>query len=117
MPNSRPTTSADKLTSCILAEDPDFLDIVQDFVRGLDVRFQELQSAYERLDWAELRMLAHRLKGAGASYGYPDLTRLAAHLESSFKAERADDFADRLRELRTLADAARRGLPGAVTQE
>lgn len=113
MPHAPSPINVDKLTSCILAEDPDFLDIVQDFVRGLDVRFQELQSAYERLDWAELRMLAHRLKGAGASYGYPDLTRLAAQLESNFRAERADDFADRLRELRALAEAARRGLPTA----
>lgn len=70
------------LRSTLLATDPDLLDLVRDFVLGLDRRISDMQQARSAGDWIRLRSLAHQLKGAGGSYGYPDLSDLAAQLES-----------------------------------
>ena len=44
-------------------------------MRGLPGRMEEIREAFEKLDWQQLSLLAHRLKGASGSYGYPDLER------------------------------------------
>lgn len=101
----------DKLTSDLLQSDPDLLDIVQEFVDTLHARIAELQAAYSTQNWDTLTMLAHRLKGAGGSYGYPDISELGATMEQQFKAHSAAAFQSWITQLETLASAARRGLP------
>ena len=70
----------------------------------------ELRDALEALDWERLEMLAHRLKGAGGSYGYPDLSGVAARMERDCKARRSDGLDDRMRVLEQLTAAAHAGL-------
>ncbi len=93
-----------------LADDPDMRDLVEEFVGGLTTRVSELRDAFARHDWDLLRTLAHRLKGAGGSYGYPDLSHLGATMEDQFKKQQAEQFADWVRQLDSLAAAARAGL-------
>lgn len=100
----------DKLVSQLLTDDPGLRDIVEEFIAGLDRRLDELQSAYEALDWEQLAMLAHRLKGASGSYGYPELSTLAAEMEAAFRAQHAENFQEWLDRFRGLVDAARAGL-------
>ena len=102
--------SDNRLISQLLLEDADLRDIVEQFVDGLSGRINELKAAYERLDWDALRTLAHRLKGAGGSYGYPELSRIGAHMEENFKAQCAGDFALWIKELEELTAACRSGL-------
>lgn len=71
------------LHSTLLAADPELFDLVRDFVQGLDRRVSDMQHARNAGDWIRLRSLAHQLKGAGGSYGYPDLSELAGRLESA----------------------------------
>jgi HPt (histidine-containing phosphotransfer) domain-containing protein len=106
------TPSKGKLVSELLYEDPDLHDVVEEFVAGLSGRIAELRRAYKRLDWEQLRTLAHRLKGAGGSYGYPDLSRLAARMEQDFMAHQADTFDACMRKLEELIAAAHAGLQG-----
>ncbi|TWT45620.1 Hpt domain protein [Phycisphaerae bacterium RAS1] len=98
------------LVSQLLAEDADMRDIVEEFVAGLDARVAELRAAYDRLDWDNLAMFAHRLKGAGGSYGYPDIGRIGAALEADFRVRRGDNFGAAIAELDELVRAARAGL-------
>ncbi|MBI5863484.1 MAG: Hpt domain-containing protein, partial [Planctomycetes bacterium] len=79
------TPSSHPLVSQLLADDPDLRDIVVEFVDGLSTRIAELNSAHEKLDWERLKTLAHQLKGAGGSYGYPDITTLGAEMETAFR--------------------------------
>lgn len=98
------------LVSQLIMEDPTMKDLVEDFVEGLPNRLADLRGAMEQLNWDELRLLAHRLKGAGGSYGYPQISEVAAHMEKGFRNQTVDDFADCARQLEELVAAARAGL-------
>ncbi len=99
-----------KLFSQLLLEDADLRDVVEQFVAGLTARLDELRQAHERLDWDQLAMLAHRLKGAAGSYGYPDISKLCADMEHRFRQHQAEDFGRFLHELTGLTAAAHAGL-------
>ena len=62
-----------RLVSQLVIEDPEMIDVVEEFVGELPNRITEMQNAHRELDWELLRTCAHRLKGAGGSYGYPIL--------------------------------------------
>ena len=102
--------SPKKLFSQLLREDPDLRDIVEEFVRGLPGRMEEIREAFDKLDWQQLSMLAHRLKGASGSYGYPDLSTLAAAMERGFKAQQAEELGQWMERFEGLVEAARAGL-------
>ena len=99
-----------KLVSQLLLEDESLRDMVEEFVANLEKRVKELQHAYEKLDWQQLTMLAHRLKGAAGSYGYPDISQVCATMERNFTAHQADAFAAWAAELERLVQGARQGL-------
>jgi HPt (histidine-containing phosphotransfer) domain-containing protein len=99
-----------KLVSQLLLEDADLRDIVEEFVGGLESRLGELKEAHQKLDFEMLTTLAHRLKGAAGSYGYPEISRLCAAMEQKFASHQADAFATYWMELTGFAEAARAGL-------
>jgi len=99
-----------KLYSQLLQDDPELRDIVAGFVRRLPGRMEEIAEAFEKLDWGQLTMLAHRLKGASGSYGYPELSALAAEMERGFRAQQAEDLGQWLEQFAELVEAARAGL-------
>ncbi len=107
-PTDRPGPS--KLISQLLAEDAGLRDIVKEFVDHLTVRINELRQAHEKLDWDALTTLAHRLKGAAGSYGYPDISTLCAEMEQKLRSHEAEEFARWIAGLGQLAAAARAGL-------
>jgi HPt (histidine-containing phosphotransfer) domain-containing protein len=101
------------LVSQLLLEDADLRDIVEEFVAELDGRITEIKAAFNQLDWETLQTLAHRLKGAGGSYGYPDISQLAATMEQHFKTEDAAEFENWMQQLENLTHAAKAGLDDA----
>lgn len=106
---TKPRT-ATPLVSQLLLEDAGLRDIVEEFVAGLTSRLQELREAYAKLDFGTLALLAHRLKGAAGSYGYPDISRVCADMEAKFQAHEAGDFSTLVSQLAELCAAARAGL-------
>ncbi len=100
----------DRLISQLLLQDGSLRDVVEEFVRGLDGRLEELRLAHERMDFDRLTVLAHQLKGAAGSYGYPDISRLCAEMELKFRSHQADNFHVCLEQLAGLVQAAREGL-------
>lgn len=98
------------IISQLLIEDADLRDIVEEFVNELDDRLSEIKEAYAQLDWANLETLAHRLKGAGGSYGYPDISTVAADMETAFRQQAADQFDNWMEQLKKLTNAAKNGL-------
>jgi HPt (histidine-containing phosphotransfer) domain-containing protein len=109
MSSDTPATP-EKLVSLLVVEDPDMRDVVEEFVAGLHERLTELRQAHEQMDWELLTTLAHRLKGAGGSYGYPDISRLCADMERNFRAHQGADFSEYLQRLAALTAAAKAGL-------
>ena len=106
---TQPTTPG-KLVSDLLVDEPDLRDIVGEFVDRLDNRIAQFREAFEQSDWNRLVTLAHQLKGAGGSYGYPDLSNLAATMERAFRTRAADQFAAWMKQLEQLTAAAHAGL-------
>jgi HPt (histidine-containing phosphotransfer) domain-containing protein len=102
----------DRLISQLLADNPGLRDIVQEFVEGLAARLDELNLAHQKSDWESLTTLAHRLKGAAGSYGYPQISTLCAEMEQQFRAHQGAKFAAWLANLDQLTTAARAGLEG-----
>lgn len=103
-------TGRRKLVSQLLLSDIGLRGTVEEFVKSLPRRLEELRQAYQLREWDRLTALAHRLKGAAGSYGYPDISRLCADLEPKLRARQADDFAAFLAKLVALTQAAQAGL-------
>lgn len=68
-----------------LSEDEDLAEIVRQFVDELPGRVTQLLNCLEDHQWSELARFAHQLKGAGGSYGFPQLTPVAARVEALAK--------------------------------
>ena len=64
-----------------LAGDPELRELIELFVHELPQRLAKLRLAACANNLPEVGRLAHQLKGAGGSYGFPVLTEAAHELE------------------------------------
>ena len=87
-------------------DDPDLQEIVRQFVRDLPDRSSAMLRAAQTSDTETLKRLAHQLKGAGGSYGFPGITEAAASVEQAL-ADGLDDAVLRAR-VEALASLCRR---------
>ena len=92
-----------------IARDPDVAEILDAFVAGLAGKVDSMRQALAHGNHDELRGLAHQLKGAGGSYGYPMLTEAAGTLEGAAKAKDVEASTLALKELAELCQRAARG--------
>jgi HPt (histidine-containing phosphotransfer) domain-containing protein len=101
--NPPPTATAIRSS---LAQDPDLGEIVQMFVEEMPQRVEALERCRLAAEWEDVGRIAHQLKGAAGSYGFHELTPLAARLEAAIRIDHAYDRAPLL--LDELLDACRR---------
>jgi HPt (histidine-containing phosphotransfer) domain-containing protein len=66
-----------------LAGDADLDGILAEFLETLGARAAALQTALAESDLPNLRRLAHQLKGAAGSYGFPTITEQAKTVEAA----------------------------------
>ena len=69
-----------------LASDPDLQEIVRLFVNEMPDRTATFEKHLASGDKLELSRAVHQLKGAAGSHGFMELSRAAAALESTIKA-------------------------------
>ncbi len=69
-----------------LASDPDFSDLVVEFVAGMPSRIREIKSYREKMDKLQLQRAIHQLRGACGGYGFSQLTEIATSIEESMKS-------------------------------
>jgi two-component system, sensor histidine kinase len=93
----------DPIASSLPTDDPDFREIVEEFVDQFRTRLGVMQEALGRGDLEELRRLAHWLKGAGGSAGFEAITAPAKHLEMVVKDQQCDEIESALEELLKLS--------------
>jgi HPt (histidine-containing phosphotransfer) domain-containing protein len=65
----------------------------------------------EHSDFDSIRRLAHNLKGTGASYGFPDITRLGAAAERAAKESDKPEVSKQMADLFAYVESASRQLP------
>jgi signal transduction histidine kinase/DNA-binding NarL/FixJ family response regulator/HPt (histidine-containing phosphotransfer) domain-containing protein len=99
----RKFTSGKSLFSTLPTEDPEFREIVEEFIERIREQLSAMQRAIESKDLAELARLAHWLKGAGGTAGFPAFTKPAKYLESAIRDEQCDAIESTLAEIMLLA--------------
>ena len=56
--------------------------LTDEFLAGLPSTLGAIQRAAESADWSALKSLVHTLKGTAGSYGFPQITAMAAEVEA-----------------------------------
>ena len=69
------------------ATDPDYEEILVDFISEIPNRAEQIRAAWRMGDRESLKVLTHQLKGAGGGYGFPDLSEKARVAEGFCKPE------------------------------
>jgi HPt (histidine-containing phosphotransfer) domain-containing protein len=92
------------------AGDADLVPIVMEFVSCLPERIRAMRNDLSSGSFADLERLAHQLKGAGGSYGYPRLTGLAGSLEEAARVQDGEGAEKVLGELENLCEAIAEGM-------
>ncbi len=90
------------IRSSLPIEDPEFLEIVEEFVGRLHEKLDAMDRAWAKKDLEGLARLAHWLKGAGGTAGLHEFTETAKKLENLAKEKRADRIEDVLNTLREM---------------
>jgi len=88
-----------------LADDPDFGELVEMYVEEMDDRIVALQASHNSGDREKLRVTAHQMKGSAGSYGFEQLTPLAATLEHAVRDDEPEEVI--LESLQSLISACR----------
>jgi HPt (histidine-containing phosphotransfer) domain-containing protein len=71
--------------------DPDLAELVEIFVEGMPQRIATLNEQLAGSQWEALSRTAHQLKGSAGSYGFGQVTPLAARLEVEARQAQAPD--------------------------
>ena len=74
--------------------DQEFQGLVESFLDGLDAYAKRISAGLDENNFDTVRELAHQLKGMGGSFGFPEITRQAAALESAIKADELANAAE-----------------------
>lgn len=72
-----------------LESHPVMRGILADYVADLPMQATAMVTSLARKDFDTLRRLTHQLVGAGGSYGFPELSRVAASAEKAIVAKAA----------------------------
>ena len=95
-----------------LGSDPDLGELVDMFVEEMPQRVQKLVDLCEDANWDDLRRTAHQLKGAAGSYGFLEISPLAAVLEDKIRdGQGEEEILQAVETLRAMCLAARAGVP------
>ena len=74
------------------ADDPEFQALLRQFEDELPSKLNQIQTAAAKMDWVELKNLVHKLKGLGASFGYPELSEISARIQTNIANELFDNI-------------------------
>jgi HPt (histidine-containing phosphotransfer) domain-containing protein len=70
----------------------DLQDLIPDYLYRRKEDVKQLKDLIEKRNYDEIRQLGHRLKGSGASYGFPYLTELGRKIESASVGEDSEEL-------------------------
>jgi len=89
--------------------DPDIASVLGGFVARLEDQIDAMHQAFANRRFEELQRHAHKVKGAGGSYGYPSLTDAAKVLEDAAKEQDGVAAGDALNAIDRLFLAMKKG--------
>lgn len=101
MPEQPDTTQAE-LRSLVESADPAVRQLLPGYVANRHADLDQLQAGLENEDSVVLRRIGHNLKGSGAAYGLPPVSRLGADMEQAALQKRFDELRGLIETLREL---------------
>ena len=90
------------ITSKILEEDPDLIDLVDRFLSRLPEMQANIIKFHDEKHWEMFLEQIHQMKGVGGNYGYPMLTSLCADIETGVKDKNYTSVSDQLIEFNIM---------------
>ncbi len=99
------SSTRQKLYSTLPVDDPDFREIVEEFVEFLKEYVSEMRKAYDGGDYQALAVLAHTLKGTAGTAGYRAFNEPTKRLEMAAKSEDENRTGIELEAVERLASA------------
>jgi len=69
------------ITSTILIDEPDMIDLIEKFVARLPEYITKITKSHNEKDWENFKKSVHDLKGTSGNYGYNDLFKLMQEIE------------------------------------
>lgn len=91
------------IESTLPTDDPDFCEVVVEFIDQLNERLAELDDALAARDWKRLAERAHWLKGVGGTAGFRCFVEPSQSLISLAEDRSVEDAHAQIQELRTMA--------------
>ena len=67
--------------------DKEVWELIPTFIENRKKELSALRAALTGADIAQLRLLGHRIKGVGASYGFPRVSALGKEIEDCVRAD------------------------------
>jgi CheY-like chemotaxis protein/HPt (histidine-containing phosphotransfer) domain-containing protein len=111
-----PTRNEDAMISEFI-DDPAMAPIIERFVGRLADQLEAMHQTLAARQYEDLRRLAHKLKGAGGSYGYPLLTETSRALEEAAKMQDGEAAGLALRRVAEVARAVQKAFLGTIDQK
>ncbi len=99
------------IESSLPLDDPEFAEIVLEFVDRLHERVAKMRSAWAAGDFEQLTDLAHWLKGCAGTLGFDQFTQPALQLERAARGRQAGQVEPNLTEIERLAARVRVRVP------
>jgi signal transduction histidine kinase/CheY-like chemotaxis protein/HPt (histidine-containing phosphotransfer) domain-containing protein len=93
-PREESTRAAD-----ITALDEEMQHMINSFINRLPDTVQEITTYYREKQWRELAVSAHRLKGAGGAFGFPELSEISEQIMLHSRLSARQSQRDGLQEL------------------
>jgi len=108
------------ILSKLPADDPEFCQIVDEFLDRLHQQMEAMENALAEEDLTRLAAAAHWLKGSGGTAGFDAFTQPASELVRLAREARIEQLPDALAELQKLASRAQshgKGAENAVKEQ
>lgn len=99
-----------------LADDPDLGELVSIFVDEIPAKIAAFTAAWDAGDRDLLRRAAHQMKGAAGSYGFHQVTPVAAKLEKVAASDcTTEEIEETLLQLTEMCHNLRAGTPNCAS--
>ena len=91
------------ITSELLVNEPELIDLIDKFIKRLPVMQEEINEFFKNKKWDEFSGIIHQMKGVGGGYGYPMLTELCALIEIQLRNKDYDELENLVAEFNDMA--------------
>ena len=102
------------IVSTLLSDEPEFQDLVEEYIRKIPHMVDELDLAAKNENWDQVRFLAHKLRGTGGGFGFQILTDFASKLGYQVHNKNYLEATNLISELRVINEQIQKGASQAI---